>query len=147
MSATLTSRWFHVAEFNCRSGASYPVEWHDRLQALCSQLDVIRGLWGGPLLVVSGYRDPRYNERIGGAQRSQHMEGRAADIAPMVGHDNMGPSVDGLYGMIERAIARGDLPLVGGVGYYPGRWMHVDVRPIVGGHVARWRGVGIGSEA
>lgn len=141
----MTSRWFHESEFDCRSGAPYPAEWADRLQALCSQLDVIRGLWGGPLLVVSGYRDPEYNRRIGGAKASQHMEGRAVDIRPMVKPALMLAMVDDLRGRIERGIERGELPLVGGVGYYPGRWVHVDIRPHAG-HIARWEGGGIGSE-
>ena len=33
-----------------------------------------------PLVVVSGFRTPRYNEFVGGAEKSEHMFGRAIDI-------------------------------------------------------------------
>jgi peptidoglycan hydrolase-like protein with peptidoglycan-binding domain len=34
----------------------------------------------GPVMVVSGYRDPYYNAQIGGAANSQHIYGKAVDI-------------------------------------------------------------------
>ena len=36
--------------------------------------------FGSPLYVSSGYRSPELNRAIGGAKRSQHMEGRALDL-------------------------------------------------------------------
>ena len=35
---------------------------------------------GVPIYVSSGYRSPDLNAAIGGAKRSQHMEGRALDL-------------------------------------------------------------------
>ena len=35
---------------------------------------------GGPVRVNSFYRSPKLNKAIGGAKRSQHMEGRAMDL-------------------------------------------------------------------
>ena len=35
---------------------------------------------GVPIYVSSGYRSPELNRAIGGAKRSQHMEGRALDL-------------------------------------------------------------------
>jgi uncharacterized protein YcbK (DUF882 family) len=143
----LNSRYFHVAEFASHDGHPYPEAWTDRLEALCSQLDSIRSTWGGPLLVVSGYRTPAWNAKVGGAARSQHMDGLAADIAPMVKGDLMTACVADLHGRIMRLVGSGQLPLVGGIGYYPGRWVHIDVRPKVqAGHVAQWIGTGVGSE-
>ena len=144
---TFTSRFFHESEFTCRSGEPYPLAWLDRLQALCSQLDIIRSLWGGPLRVVSGYRTPAHNAAVGGAQASQHMEGRAADIAPMVSAAMMGACVADLHGRVMRALGTGGLELVGGIGYYPARWLHIDIRPRpADGHIAQWQGAGIGDE-
>ena len=43
-------------------------------------LQPLRDLFGWPILVNSGYRCLELNRRIGGAQRSQHCRGEAADI-------------------------------------------------------------------
>ena len=39
-----------------------------------------RDHFGVPIYVSSGYRCPELNRAIGGARRSQHMEGRALDL-------------------------------------------------------------------
>lgn len=140
----MTSFYFHSAEMACHDGTPYPVAWGDRMAALFSQLDVIRGAWGGPLRIVSGYRTPEYNAKVGGAKLSQHMQGLAADIAPMVSRAVMHASVADLHGRIMKLLSS-TLPLVGGVGYYAGKWVHVDVRSHAG-HIAQWEGTGIGSE-
>tara|TARA_R100001460_G_scaffold109_2_gene423 strand:- start:3347 stop:3811 length:465 start_codon:yes stop_codon:yes gene_type:complete len=41
---------------------------------------------GGPVRVNSFYRSPKLNKAIGGAKRSQHMEGRAMDLDDTYGH-------------------------------------------------------------
>jgi len=46
-----------------------------------NKLQALRALWGGPLRINSAYRDPVYNERVGGAKLSQHKKGRAFDIS------------------------------------------------------------------
>lgn len=43
-------------------------------------LDPLREAWGGPVVVNSGYRSPALNAAVGGAPRSRHMYGEAADI-------------------------------------------------------------------
>ena len=43
-------------------------------------LDPLREAWGAPIIVTSGFRCPRLNTVVGGARRSQHMLGEAADI-------------------------------------------------------------------
>jgi uncharacterized protein YcbK (DUF882 family) len=80
---------------------------------LLDVLESIRsGLRGRPLPIVSGYRSAAYNRRIGGAPRSQHIYGRAADIP-------------GGLATVEDARRAGAV----GIGYC-GRWVvHVDVRP------------------
>ena len=37
----------------------------------------------GPIIVNSGYRCEEVNRKVGGAARSQHLYGQAADIRPM----------------------------------------------------------------
>ena len=36
----------------------------------------------GPILINSGYRNPRVNALVGGVRNSQHLQGQAADIRP-----------------------------------------------------------------
>ena len=43
-------------------------------------LDPLRELYGKPIVVTSGYRCPKLNRAVGGAARSQHTTGNAADI-------------------------------------------------------------------
>lgn len=52
-----------------------------QLRALCTQvLDPLRVALARPIKVSSGYRSPALNRRIGGAAKSQHVAGQAADI-------------------------------------------------------------------
>lgn len=49
-------------------------------------LEQVRTLLGAPVIISSGYRCPALNSAIGGAPRSAHMLGLAADfIAPAFG--------------------------------------------------------------
>jgi len=51
------------------------------LEALCKHvLQPLRDAIKSPIAVSSGYRCQRVNALIGGAQRSQHLTGHAADI-------------------------------------------------------------------
>lgn len=43
-------------------------------------LDPLREAFGEPIIVTSGYRCGRLNKAVGGATKSQHMLGQAADI-------------------------------------------------------------------
>jgi len=43
-------------------------------------LDPLREMYGKPITVNSGYRNPIVNLAIGGANTSQHIKGEAADI-------------------------------------------------------------------
>ena len=51
------------------------------LQDLCIDvLQPLREWYGKPIRIASGYRSPALNSYIGGAGKSQHMKGEAADI-------------------------------------------------------------------
>ena len=57
--------------------------WIKVSRELVRGLEEYRELVGGPVSVISGYRDPQRNASIPGASRnSQHLYGNAADIAP-----------------------------------------------------------------
>lgn len=145
----LNSRYFTLPEFACKSGEPYPPEWVDtRLQKQAGVLDEIRDDYGHPIKVISGYRTAAYNAHLrehstGVAEHSQHVLGTASDIAPV---DDTPENVAELIALIERKLAAGELSALGGFGRYPG-WAHIDVRERpADGHIARWDGVGFGSE-
>jgi uncharacterized protein YcbK (DUF882 family) len=133
---------FTYKEAACHDGTQLPPGLLPHAQALALMLERIRARMGVPLIPVSWYRTPVYNARIGGARASQHMTGGAADIRPA----NMA-DMPGLLSCIDLMLRGGELPELGGWGIYPA-WVHVDVRrKPPSGHVAHWRGVGVGSEA
>jgi zinc D-Ala-D-Ala carboxypeptidase len=84
----VVSRFFTLAEMTRSETASReripnePAEAElQNLRALCAAvLDPLREALGKPIKVNSGYRSPALNTRLGGASRSQHTQGRAADI-------------------------------------------------------------------
>lgn len=109
------SEHFRFAEFACRCGGALPGCRRilvDRL--LLDGLEAYRQLVGGPVDVVSGYRCPERNRRVGGASRSQHLTGKAADVR----------------GVVSWQRVRG-LRRFTGIGKYrrTGKVRHVDVRP------------------
>ena len=122
---------FTLSEFKCRDGSNVPDDLMDNVKLLCENLQVLRDHLEKPIRVISGYRSPRYNRRIGGARRSQHMLAKAADIRVY------GISPLELKREIEKLIKEGKM-MKGGVGLYR-TFTHYDVR----GRNARWRGKGI----
>lgn len=99
---------------------------------LLEALEVTRRRQGDrPIVIISGYRCAVHNHRVGGAEHSQHLVGRAADLGGHVDLDDVLASH--LYGGVGR---RGD------------RASHVDVRqydgvpktrgPIPVGDPAQW---------
>lgn len=99
-------------------------------------LQVLRDHVGKPCKIISGYRSPERNKAVGGATKSQHMEGNAVDV-----------KIDGLTGhqiadIVEKLIKEGKMK-EGGVGRYGDKdkvsdrsWCHYDTR----GVKARWVG-------
>lgn len=49
-------------------------------------VNYLRGLYGRPLSVSSGYRPGSYNKKAGGAKNSSHLSCEAIDIADPTGH-------------------------------------------------------------
>lgn len=126
---------FDSKEFDCRDGTPYPVaRRRTHLLFLCATLEEIRAALGVPIKVLSGYRTPNYNRRVGGARNSRHVQADAADIVAK------GYSAEQVHARILDLYRAGKLPRLGGLGLYPG-FVHVDVRPRgVGGRIARWNG-------
>lgn len=61
------------------------------LQQLAVELEKVRVLCGGPLLIHSGYRCLSLNTAVGGSKDSYHLLGCAADFDPPAGmtHDHL----------------------------------------------------------
>ena len=77
------------------------------LATLWNTLNFIREEFGKPIFVNSAYRTPAVNQQVGGAKRSLHMQGRAADIRPKNSEDlellwNVICSYDKQYGLSEK---------------------------------------------
>ena len=121
---------FKLSEFRCKDGTDVPEELIDHVQLLCENLQVLRDHIGKPIRVISGYRSPKYNRRIGGAKKSQHMLAKAADIKVK----GMKPAE--IKSVIVKLIKEGKM-MPGGVGLYT-TFTHYDVR----GRNARWYGKG-----
>lgn len=138
-------KWFHPSEFACHDAkrTPYPAAWLNRWLALRDLCDAIRDLWGGPLIVVSGYRTPEYNHGLidggshGVASGSYHLTGDAGDLKTKRGAID----VPQLLRVVLTAYEDKKLPLLGGVGDYPeSGWLHVDTHKPADGHLRRWRG-------
>ena len=129
MTATLFRHWSEVPgriwhwerftpfEVRCRgSGAVFVVA------AAMEALMRARAAVGRPMVILSAYRSPLHNARVGGAPRSAHKDGIAFDIA-LAGHDRdalLAASADAGFGSF---------------GKYP-TFLHVDLRK--GRQWGRW---------
>ena len=69
------SRNFNRSEFACKCGCGFDTPAPD----LVDLLQAVRDQFG-PVVITSGCRCPEHNRRIGGAPRSYHMSGQAADV-------------------------------------------------------------------
>jgi uncharacterized protein YcbK (DUF882 family) len=120
-------------ELACHDDARtpYPEKWRQtRLPALRHAFETIRHACGDrPIRVLSGYRTKTHNRRIGGARKSQHLEGRALDLRPPTGM-----KMRQFETIVESVITEGTTA-IRGMGRYH-RFIHIDVRPRP--KLARW---------
>ena len=122
---------FNIDEFKCKDGTSVPDEYLSNVELLAKNLQVLRDKVGLPIIIISGYRSPEYNKKIGGAKRSQHMLAKAADIIIK------GMSSTEVKNVIISLIKSGEMH-PGGIGLYQ-TFTHYDVR----GQNRRWYGSGM----
>jgi hypothetical protein len=154
---TKLSPHFELRQFLCKQAAGYP-KYVVLSEALILKLEGVvealdrAGRDVDSLEIMSGYRTPYYNERIGNVRDSQHTMGTAADVFVDRHVDGRMDDLD-RDGRVSRDDARWLFGLVdamdrapgsrwrGGLGDYDstaahGPFLHVDVR----GRLARWRG-------
>ena len=67
---------FTLGEMRCKDGSDMVLYSTELMQ----RLEELRFYGGFTIMINSGYRTDAYNRKIGGASKSQHIEGTAADI-------------------------------------------------------------------
>ena len=117
---------FNLSEFASKDGSTIPSDLLPNIQSLAKNLEVLRGYFGKPIHINSGYRSPEHNKKIGGAAKSQHLLGNAADI-----YINGILPIE-IYKVIEKLIDEGNM-IEGGLGLYK-TFVHYDIR----GVKSRW---------
>lgn len=73
-------RFFRLEEFRCPCCGVEMVA-----VGLVLLLDILRASLGRRLIVTSGYRCPKRNAEVHGAEASRHLIGAAADLRPVAG--------------------------------------------------------------
>ena len=122
-------------ELACHDGTPYPDGWRvSRGEPLALEFERIRLACGGiPIRVLSAYRTAPHNRAVGGALQSQHVQGRALDLAPPSRW-----SLERFYAVV-RSVARLDASAIHGLGRYP-TFVHIDIRPIAASKLVVWSG-------
>lgn len=134
------STHFVVEEFDCKDGTKVSSRDYNGLEFLCKTiLEPMRARYG-PVEVLSGFRTPAYNLKIGGASKSFHVytihdgNDQAVDIRCAKGQPvNWQSTLNWLR--THKLGGRG------GLGFYPSTsrrrgWCHFDLRD----YKADWRG-------
>lgn len=112
----MTFKYFKLEEFTCKCGCG-----GNKIDPVFVQkLDTLRGLYGKPLVVTSGYRCPDHNARVSATGRAgPHTTGHAADLAVARGD---------AYLLLKEALSLGFT----GIGVQQkggGRFLHLDDLP------------------
>ncbi|MEH6515192.1 MAG: D-Ala-D-Ala carboxypeptidase family metallohydrolase [Halioglobus sp.] len=147
---------FNLRQFLCKQEGGYPkyaVIQESLLVLLEGLLEAVQqaGYPAGSFGVISGYRTPWYNRKIGNVANSRHVYGDAMDIYLDLDGDGLMDDLDSdgdrdrddvniLFNIVTRFMRQPEnSALIGGVGNYGrtsrhGGFVHVDTR----GYSARW---------
>ena len=71
---------FQLSEFACNDGTPVPEKLVCNVVLLANNLQALRDEIGESLTILSGYRTPAWNAKVGGATKSMHKEAKAADL-------------------------------------------------------------------
>lgn len=98
------SKHFKRSEFACKDGCGLGLNDGDVNPELVEVLEDVREHFGKPVVINSGLRCQAHNKRVGGAPRSQHLLGTAADIRvsgvdPTIVYDYLNKKYTNRYGV------------------------------------------------
>lgn len=113
---------FTKEEFDCRDGSAMPAKVLENVKIVAKQLQILRDFVGKKITINSGYRSEKYNKKVGGAPKSQHLQGKAADITI----EGMSPQK--VAETLENLIKEGKIKQ-GGIGIY-NTFTHYDIRGV-----------------
>lgn len=108
----ILSDHFKVKEFACKDGSDEIYIDSD----LVSKLELLRAYVDCPITITSGYRTETYNKKVGGADNSYHVKGKAADITCKK------------YNPVEIGLCAAALKFNGVIIYKTKGFTHVDTR-------------------
>ncbi len=127
-SSIYVTRHFRWDELCCTDGTPVPLKFYKNAIDLITELELVRRIWKKPISILSGYRTPAWNKKVGGAKKSMHLTASACDIVVATI-----PAKE-VADAIEAGIADGAFHF-GGLGRYKS-FVHLDTRP----GKARWEG-------
>lgn len=115
---------FKKKEAACKDGTPVPRSLEKKARDHAFNLERLRHAIGDrPVRILSWYRTPSYNKKVGGASQSQHMQACATDHS-----QQWVAGIKNFDRIANRVFRRG------GFGQYPGGSRHLDSR----GRRARW---------
>lgn len=117
---------FSKSEFDSKDGSEMPCEVLENIKELATNLQELRNYLKVPIRINSGYRSPEHNKSIGGVKNSQHVLGKASDVATSTF------SPEQIKDAILFLISKGRMKN-GGIGIY-NTFVHYDIRETP----ARW---------
>lgn len=110
---------FKSDEFACKCGCNGHLapEIQANIKKTAEMLEKLREACGNkPITLNCGFRCARHNKEVGGADQSQHLVGKAADVV-----------VSGMTPLQVQSVAA-TVKTIGGVGHYS-TFTHVDIGP------------------
>lgn len=119
---------FSIVEFHSKDGTAVPKEYYGNIRKVMDNLEIIRAYFGGrPITILSGYRSPNHNDKVGGVKNSMHLVGKAVDFKVQ------GLSSSDVQEGVRHLINEGKI-YAGGLGRY-NSFTHYDI-----GNYRSWKG-------
>jgi len=112
----MKSKHFSFKELSCRCGCGMLPS-----QSFIDKLDEIREAYGKPILLTCAARCSVHNRAVGGARKSAHVDGLAADLA----------RTPELLAFIKANLDKFNIWLESDTKTL--NWIHIQTRPCVGG--------------